>query len=150
MVCAIPFIRPRDVLESQAGDSDTDKQQALQNAIARHYQKVFELASDKNLPTVATGHLTTVGGQMSESVRDIYIGTLSAFPVSAFPPADYIALGHLHRAQKVSDQAHIRYSGSLFRSALMKRPALNRSCWLTLSLALRQKSKNWKCPPFVP
>ncbi|WOG28345.1 exonuclease subunit SbcD [Endozoicomonas sp. 8E] len=112
VVCAIPFIRPRDVLESQAGDSDTDKQQALQNAIARHYQKVFELASDKNLPTVATGHLTTVGGQMSESVRDIYIGTLSAFPVSAFPPADYIALGHLHRAQKVSDQAHIRYSGS--------------------------------------
>ncbi|WP_448218723.1 exonuclease subunit SbcD [Endozoicomonas sp. 2B-B] len=112
VVCAIPFIRPRDVLESQAGDSDTDKQQALQNAIARHYQKVFELASDKNLPTVATGHLTTVGGQMSESVRDIYIGTLSAFPASAFPPADYIALGHLHRAQKVSDQAHIRYSGS--------------------------------------
>ncbi|WP_257292100.1 exonuclease subunit SbcD [Endozoicomonas sp. ONNA1] len=112
VVCAIPFIRPRDVLESQAGDSDTDKQQALQNAIARHYQEVFKLASDKHLPTIATGHLTTVGGQMTESVRDIYIGTLSAFPASAFPPADYIALGHLHRAQKVSDQAHIRYSGS--------------------------------------
>ncbi|MGI9280168.1 MAG: exonuclease subunit SbcD [Endozoicomonas sp.] len=112
VVCAIPFIRPRDVLESRAGDSDTDKQQALQNAIAEHYQKVFELASDKKLPTVATGHLTTVGGQMTESVREIYIGTLSAFPASAFPPADYIALGHLHRAQKVSDQDHIRYSGS--------------------------------------
>ncbi|WP_252177589.1 exonuclease subunit SbcD [Endozoicomonas sp. 4G] len=112
VVCAIPFIRPRDVLESQAGDSDTDKQQALQNAIAGHYQTVFKLACDKNLPTIATGHLTTVGGQMTESVRDIYIGTLSAFPASAFPPADYIALGHLHRAQKVSDQAHIRYSGS--------------------------------------
>ncbi|WP_062266251.1 exonuclease subunit SbcD [Endozoicomonas arenosclerae] len=112
VVCAIPFIRPRDVLESRAGDSDTDKQLALQNAIADHYKTVFEKATDQNLPVVATGHLTTVGGQMTESVREIYIGTLSAFPASAFPPADYIALGHLHRPQKVSDQDHIRYSGS--------------------------------------
>ncbi|MGI9276345.1 MAG: exonuclease subunit SbcD [Endozoicomonas sp.] len=112
VVCAIPFIRPRDVLESRAGESDTDKQQALQNAIAGHYRAVFDKASEHGLPVVATGHLTTVGGQMTESVREIYIGTLSAFPASAFPPADYIALGHLHRPQKVSDQDHIRYSGS--------------------------------------
>ncbi|MCV6587630.1 MAG: exonuclease SbcCD subunit D C-terminal domain-containing protein, partial [Marinobacterium sp.] len=56
--------------------------------------------------------LTTVGSTSSESVRDIYIGTLDAFPASAFPPADYIALGHLHRAQQVAGKAHIRYSGS--------------------------------------
>ncbi|MET4757423.1 exonuclease subunit SbcD [Endozoicomonas sp. NE40] len=33
-LCAIPYIRPRDVLESRSGDSDSDKQLALQNAIA--------------------------------------------------------------------------------------------------------------------
>ncbi len=112
VVCAIPFIRPRDVLESRAGDSEGDKQQALQNAIAGHYKEVFEKASEHKLPVIATGHLTTVGGQLTESVREIYIGTLSAFPVSAFPPADYIALGHLHRSQLVSGHEHIRYSGS--------------------------------------
>ncbi|WP_254890043.1 exonuclease SbcCD subunit D C-terminal domain-containing protein, partial [Cronobacter sakazakii] len=59
-----------------------------------------------------TGHLTTVGVTKSDAVRDIYIGTLDAFPADRFPPADYIALGHIHRAQKVAGCEHIRYSGS--------------------------------------
>ncbi len=115
VICAIPFVRPRDVLESQAGETGEDKQQALQQAIAAHYQTIYaeaEKLAGERLPIIATGHLTTVGGQMSESVREIYIGTLSAFPVAAFPKAHYIALGHLHRPQVVAKQEHIRYSGS--------------------------------------
>ena len=115
VVCAVPFVRPREVMESQAGETSEDKQLTLQEAIAGHYQVVFEKAqhtADDRLPVIATGHLTTVGGQLSESVREIYIGTLTAFPASAFPAADYIALGHLHRGQKVSGHEHIRYSGS--------------------------------------
>lgn len=45
VVCAIPFIRPRDVLQSQAGQSADDKQHALQLAIQGHYQDVFDAAS---------------------------------------------------------------------------------------------------------
>jgi hypothetical protein len=45
------------------------------------------------LPILASGHLTTVGASSSESVRDIYVGALDAFPTNAFPPFDYIALG---------------------------------------------------------
>jgi len=56
--------------------------------------------------------LTTVGVSQSESVRDIYIGTLEAFPANAFPPADYIALGHIHQAQQLNSNCDIRYSGS--------------------------------------
>ena len=115
VICAIPFIRPRDVLESQAGETGEDKQQALQQAIAAHYQTIYteaEKLAGERLPIIATGHLTTVGGQLSESVREIYIGTLSAFPIAAFPKAHYIALGHLHRPQVVAKQEHIRYSGS--------------------------------------
>ncbi|VXB43093.1 exonuclease subunit SbcD [Pseudomonas sp. 8O] len=118
VLCAIPFIRPRDVLASQAGQSAQDKQQSLQQAIAEHYRALYELASSKRdelgqaLPIIATGHLTTVGASASESVREIYVGSLEAFPTSAFPPADYIALGHIHRPQKVGGLEHIRYSGS--------------------------------------
>lgn len=118
ILCAIPFIRPRDVLASQAGQSAQDKQQSLQQAIAEHYRALYELAVIKRnelgltLPIIATGHLTTVGASASESVREIYVGSLEAFPTSAFPPADYIALGHIHRPQKVGGLEHIRYSGS--------------------------------------
>ena len=121
ILCAVPFIRPRDVMLSKAGQSGKDKQQALQDAIAAHYQDVYEQAVEvrdhyetttQALPIIGTGHLTTVGVSTSESVRDIYIGTLDAFPASAFPPVSYMALGHIHQSQKVSKSEHIRYSGS--------------------------------------
>ncbi len=64
------------------------------------------------MPVIATGHLTTVGASKSDAVRDIYIGTLDAFPAQNFPPADYIALGHIHRAQVIGGCEHIRYCGS--------------------------------------
>ncbi|HCV66809.1 MAG TPA: exonuclease subunit SbcD [Serratia sp.] len=118
VLCAIPFLRPRDLLTSRAGESGVQKQQALQEAIADHYQTLYQAACARRdalglpLPIVATGHLTTVGVTTSDSVRDIYIGSLDAFPAQAFPPADYIALGHIHRAQNVAKSEHIRYSGS--------------------------------------
>lgn len=118
VLCAIPFLRPRDLLTSRAGESGNQKQQALQEAIAEHYQRLYQAACARrdalglHIPIVATGHLTTVGVTTSDSVRDIYIGTLDAFPAQAFPPADYIALGHIHRAQNVAKSEHIRYSGS--------------------------------------
>ena len=118
LLCAVPFIRARDVLQSQAGQSGRDKQQSLQQAIAAHYQQLYALAQRYNaehhsqLPIVMTGHLTTVGVSRSESVRDIYIGTLEAFAANQFPPADYIALGHIHQAQQIKADTDIRYSGS--------------------------------------
>jgi len=118
IICAVPFLRPRDLLASQAGQSGNDKQLALQEAIAAHYASLYQAALAERerlgaaLPIIATGHLTTVGVTTSDSVRDIYIGTLDAFPAQAFPPADYVALGHIHRAQCVAKSQHIRYSGS--------------------------------------
>ncbi len=118
LLCAIPYLRPRDILRSRAGQSGRDKQLSLLQAIEQHYQHCYNAAVaerdrlDQPLPIIATGHLTTVGVTKSDAVRDIYIGTLDAFPAQAFPPADYIALGHIHRAQRIGGTDHIRYSGS--------------------------------------
>lgn len=117
LLCAIPYIRPRDALTSQAGQGLAEKQQSLQQAIIDAYQTRYEQAcalrdTHGPLPLIATGHLTTVGAQTSDSVREIYIGSLEAFPAAGFPAFDYIALGHIHRPQKVAGLEHIRYSGS--------------------------------------
>ena len=124
ILAAIPFLRPRDLLLSQSGQAISEKQRNLQLEISQHYQDLYQLASEearkqaeqqgkeKTLPIVMTGHLTTVGAKSSDSVRDIYIGSLEAFPASQFPAADYIALGHIHSSQKVAGTEHIRYSGS--------------------------------------
>ncbi|SKA58360.1 exonuclease subunit SbcD [Enterovibrio nigricans] len=118
IVCAVPFVRPRDVLTSQAGESGTEKRQALGDAIKAHYHQLYQAAVELRqenswqVPIIATGHLTALGVSPSKSVRDIYIGTLDGFAAEAFPPADYIALGHIHRPQIVAKSEHIRYSGS--------------------------------------
>jgi exonuclease SbcD len=122
IVCALPFIRARDVVQSQAGQSAQEKQQALQSAIQATYQAVYAKAQllqtklqaslGRRLPIIATGHLTTVGASSNESVREIYVGALEAFATNAFPAADYIALGHIHKPQKVGGLEHIRYCGS--------------------------------------
>ncbi|WP_433705561.1 exonuclease subunit SbcD [Paraburkholderia sacchari] len=122
VVCAVPFIRARDVMQSEYGQSAEQKQQTLQLAIQAYYQAVHAEAEGtrtqlsaqlgRHVPLIATGHLTTVGASASESVREIYVGALDAFPTSAFPNVDYLALGHIHRPQKVGGLEHIRYSGS--------------------------------------
>ncbi|QDL52928.1 exonuclease subunit SbcD [Rhodoferax aquaticus] len=122
IVCAVPFVRPRDVMQSQAGQSAHDKQLSMQAALQGYYEAVVQagrarqaelhITLGRTVPLIATGHLTTVGASSNESVREIYVGALEAFPTSAFPPVDYVALGHIHKPQKVGGLAHIRYCGS--------------------------------------
>lgn len=118
LLCAVPYIRAREVASSAPGQTAEDKLQALQAGIGAHYASLHAAAEaararlGRHLPIIATGHLTSVGASASESVREIYVGALKAFPTSAFPPADYIALGHIHRPQKVGGLEHIRYCGS--------------------------------------
>lgn len=114
LVCALPFIRPRDLVRLREGVGHQEIQAELQQQIQHYYQQVYAAAKAYNphVPIIGTGHLTTFGAQMSESVREIYVGTLQHFPADAFPPFDYLALGHIHRAQTVGGVEHYRYSGS--------------------------------------
>lgn len=118
LLCAVPFIRSREVRSSLPGQDGEQRRQDMMAGIAAHYAAIHDHAVSRRkalglaLPIVATGHLTTVGTSRSESVREIYVGSQSAFPTDAFPPADYIALGHIHRPQQVGSHGHIRYCGS--------------------------------------
>ncbi len=125
LICAVPFMRPRDIMYSVAGQGGADKDKALLKAMVEHYEQIFEKAKSMKqklvettpslsspLPIIATGHLTAIGSLKSDSMRDIYVGSLSAFSPEYFPKADYIALGHIHKPSRVGGQEHIRYSGS--------------------------------------
>lgn len=57
-------------------------------------------------------HAHMQGGETSDSERPIIIGNEEALSTALFDDSiDYVALGHLHKPQKVQ-HAHIRYSGS--------------------------------------
>ncbi len=122
VVCAVPFLRDRDLRKSLPGESYEEKNRALAQGIKEHYITVATagMATGKaqgspKLPLIATGHLFAAGGRVREGeyLRDIHVGSLEKFSVSGLPKTfDYVALGHLHRPQKAGELNHIRYSGS--------------------------------------
>ena len=59
-------------------------------------------------------HAFVVGGEASESERDIRVGGVDTVPAAVLDGVDYVALGHLHGAQRVAtgDGTVARYSGS--------------------------------------
>lgn len=110
---AVPFLRPGDVPKLPAGDT----QDAYLGGIALLYHQLTDLALARRQPgqaIVAMGHCHMVGGEMSnDSERRIVIGGTEMLPSGIFDTTiAYAALGHLHKAQAVGGQEHIRYCGS--------------------------------------
>jgi exonuclease SbcD len=121
IVCAIPYLRDRDIRVAEAGESIEEKERKLIEGIRKHYAGVAALAEQKRtelgarIPIVATGHLFTTGAQTvdGDGVRELYIGSLAHVAAGIFPEnLNYLALGHLHIPQKVSGSEVIRYSGA--------------------------------------
>ncbi|MBT1072203.1 exonuclease SbcCD subunit D C-terminal domain-containing protein [Pelotalea chapellei] len=121
IVCAVPYLRDRDIRRAEAGETFEDKGRKLVEGIRDHYREVGDAAVAMcadlggDIPIVAMGHLFTSGGQTLEGdgVRELYVGTLGQVRADIFPDFfDYLALGHLHVAQRVSGSDFHRYSGS--------------------------------------
>jgi len=119
VVCAVPFLRDRDLRLAVAGETPDERQLRIRDSIAGHYKMLSELdlvrsRREQDVPVLVTGHLYAAGGEAREGAeRDVHIGGLGVIGAEHFPAAfDYVALGHLHRPQVVGGQERIRYSGS--------------------------------------
>jgi exonuclease SbcD len=118
---AVPFLRPAD-LPAHAEGADDD---ALIGGVRAVYARALALGRARCEPgqaLVALGHLYMTGGQVSElSERKILGGNQHALPADIFPEdVAYVALGHLHLAQKVGRE-RVRYSGSPLPLSLSER-----------------------------
>ncbi|MFJ9663058.1 exonuclease SbcCD subunit D [Streptomyces sp. NPDC101219] len=60
--------------------------------------------------SVVLAHAFVTGGEPSDSERDITVGGVAAVPAGVFDGVDYVALGHLHGCQTLTER--VRYSGS--------------------------------------
>jgi len=125
VICAVPYLRDRDIRTVEAGETIDDKNSKLIEGVKNHYADVCAIAEEvraeserggrSNLPMIAMGHLFTAGGKTvdGDGVRELYVGSLAHIGADLFPAAiDYLALGHLHVSQCVGGANHIRYCGS--------------------------------------
>ncbi|MDI1276782.1 exonuclease SbcCD subunit D C-terminal domain-containing protein [Methylobacter sp.] len=119
---AMPFLRNAD-LPAIARDivsvteSDEQDNDPLISGMKTLYAELFAQLQQKACNAeslILTGHCYMVNGAVSElSERKILGGNQHALPVELFPEdIAYVALGHLHLAQRVGANEHIRYSGS--------------------------------------
>ena len=126
IICAVPYLRDRDIRKVEASETLDDKNKKLISGIKQHYHAVCQYAKEKqvelckthkleHLPMIGMGHLFAAGGktEVDDGVRELYVGSLAHVDASIFPDyLDYVALGHLHVPQMVAKKEHIRYSGS--------------------------------------
>ncbi|HSB94002.1 MAG TPA: exonuclease SbcCD subunit D C-terminal domain-containing protein [Flavitalea sp.] len=109
---AVPFLR--------AGDHPAIEEcnNPYTEGVHAFYQEAYAAALATITPDqfiIAMGHLHAMSAELSD--HDIneraILGGLECISADAFHPGIcYVALGHIHKAQRIGGKEHIRYSGS--------------------------------------
>ena len=104
-VYPLPYLEP-SVAADPFGATERTHAAVLTSAM----QRVTSQARSRPGVPVVMAHAFVAGGATSASERDISVGGVCAVHPDVFGPAGYVALGHLHGPQRISET--VRYSGS--------------------------------------
>ncbi|WP_282786041.1 MULTISPECIES: exonuclease SbcCD subunit D [unclassified Nocardia] len=103
----IPYLEP-DITRAELGVPQARSHAEILDAAMRRIRD--DLAGRAGARSVVLAHAFVVGGEATGSERSIAVGGVETVPLRAFDGIDYVALGHLHSPQTLSDS--VRYSGS--------------------------------------
>ena len=108
-VYGVPYLEPAVGLPDTAPHDPRPRGHAavLRQAVARIRADAARRGAAR---TVVMAHAWVTGGAASDSERDISLGGVGEVPAALFDGFSYVALGHLHGQQTLSE--HLRYSGS--------------------------------------
>ncbi|MEV4489730.1 exonuclease SbcCD subunit D [Micromonospora coxensis] len=114
-VAALPFLSQRyavravEMYELTAAEAT----QTYADHLGRVLTRLTEGFTEPDRVHLVTAHLTVVGASTGGGERDAHTVLGYAVPATVFPTtAHYVALGHLHRSQRVIGPCPVRYSGS--------------------------------------
>ncbi|MCI4064996.1 exonuclease SbcCD subunit D [Micromonospora sp. R77] len=114
-LAALPFLSQRyavravEMYELTAAEAN----QTYADHLGRVLARLTEGFTEPDRVHLVTAHLTVVGAATGGGERDAHTVLGYAVPATVFPgTAHYVALGHLHRSQRVIGPCPVRYSGS--------------------------------------
>lgn len=106
---AVPYLRQGDYPPADSYSKGV-------SAMYRSLYDALDVINDSRLPVIVMGHLQATGSEISDNDRSerTIIGGLECVSPETFDGKNifYTALGHLHRAQKVSGRENLKYAGS--------------------------------------
>jgi exonuclease SbcD len=103
----IPFLEPEPARQALGVPDARGHAGVLTEAMRRIRADLTDRAATRS---VVLSHAFVTGGASSDSERPITLGGLNDVATSVFDGVDYVALGHLHGPQVLSER--LRYSGS--------------------------------------
>ncbi|NLK22395.1 MAG: exonuclease SbcCD subunit D [Epulopiscium sp.] len=114
VIITIPYPSEKRLNELISISMDEEE---MQRSYSERMAVLFDNLSSKyrkDTINIAAGHFFISGGESTDSERPIQLGGSLAIDPSVLPrKAQYVALGHLHRPQKVKGtEVEARYSGS--------------------------------------
>lgn len=118
IVCAVPQLEHRDVCGLVPEGTEGDRAQVFAFGVSAHYTKVRELADElrngRNIPIIGMGHLYASGSSFRSNDDNNIVGKLESIDMATFADGyDYMALGHIHKPQRVAEHDNWRYAGSI-------------------------------------
>jgi exonuclease SbcD len=149
IIAALPFLRDADLRNANEGNTYEDRLESIRKGIQNTFSQAAQLCKDQfpEVPAIAMGHLFAAGAETSDSERDIQIGNQAAFNALQFGEYfSYIALGHIHKPQRINGAVPTYYSGSPIPLSFSERKDEKRV--LIIDTALGWEPQNIKVPAF--
>lgn len=122
-IYGIPYLEP-DTARTTLGVGTARGHAAVLSAAM---DRIRADAARRSARTVVAAHAFVVGAAATGSERSISVGGVETVPAHIFSGVDYVALGHLHSPQQLTDT--VRYSGSLLPYSFGER-SHRKSVWV--------------------
>ena len=111
-VYSIPFFNREEVAALFPEEKEKIRsQETAMMVVCDHIRRNM----DKNAFNIVLSHSLIVNAELSDSDRSARVGFATAVSKDVFAGFDYVALGHIHKMQTITDR--IRYSGSPLKYA---------------------------------
>lgn len=121
----VPYLREGDVSLAELGTAEVDCATRHAEGLEARYTAIQQALAQRagSLPRLVLAHAFAAGGTVGSSERPVLgeraVGRLSLCRIDALAAGcAYVALGHLHRPQRVGGHDHWRYCGSLLPMAM--------------------------------
>jgi len=112
-VLAVPFLDPFGVPAPHADEAGAPRSRTHEHVLADAISAGrSRLDPDDPVPTICVAHAFVSGAEESDSERALSVGGTDSVDPTLFAGFDYVALGHLHRPQRIGGLDTVAYSGS--------------------------------------
>lgn len=147
---AVPFLRQGDYPAVQT--EGNPYAEGVRELYAQLLQRLWKRRTE-NQAILAIGHLQATGSEIAEKdySERIVIGGLECVSPEAFSEQiAYTALGHIHKAQRVSGRENVRYAGSPIPMSFAEKHYHHGVVMVTFDGGCAVDIERLECPKLIP